>query len=84
MPAGKLVFSGIEFVKSSRGGSSVRISVWRGTKTGGSTVEKKRQKLQLFCFFFFMQLSVLRSTNKIHNLSLAFNELCRWQPDDER
>lgn len=40
MPAGKLVFSGMEFVKSSRGGSSVRISVWRGTNTGGSTEEK--------------------------------------------
>ena len=39
MPAGKLVFSGMEFVKSSRGGSSVRISVWRGTNTGGSTGE---------------------------------------------
>ena len=41
MPAGKLVFSGMEFVKSSRGGSSVRISVCRGTNTGGSTEEKK-------------------------------------------
>lgn len=37
MPAGKLVFSGMEFIRSSRGGSSVRISVWRGTNTGGST-----------------------------------------------
>lgn len=42
MPAGKLVFSGMEFVKSSRGGSSVRISVWRGTNTGGSTGDKRR------------------------------------------
>lgn len=42
MPAGKLVFSGMEFVKSSRGGSSVRISVWRGTSTGGSTGEKSK------------------------------------------
>lgn len=41
MPAGKLVFSGMEFVKSSRGGSSVRISVWRGTNTGGSTRERR-------------------------------------------
>lgn len=40
MPAGKLVFSGMEFVKSSRCGSSVRISVWRGTNTGGSTGKK--------------------------------------------
>ena len=40
MPAGKLVFSGMEFVKSSRGGSSVRISAWRGTNTGGSTSEE--------------------------------------------
>lgn len=39
MPAGKLVFSGMEFVKSSRCGSSVRISVWRGTNTGGNTGE---------------------------------------------
>lgn len=42
MPAGKLVFSGIEFVKSSRGGSSVRISAWRGTNTGGSTKKKSQ------------------------------------------
>lgn len=41
MPAGKLVFSGMEFVKSSRCGSSVRISVWRGTSTGGSTAEER-------------------------------------------
>lgn len=43
MPAGKLVFSGMEFVKSSRCGSSVRISVWRGTSTGGSTGEKRKK-----------------------------------------
>jgi len=42
MPTGKLVFSGMEFVKSSRGGSSVRISVWRGTNTGGSTGEREK------------------------------------------
>lgn len=42
MPAGKLVFSGMEFVKSSMCGSSVRISVWRGTSTGGSTVGGER------------------------------------------
>lgn len=41
MPAGKLVFSGMELVKSSRGGSSVRISVWRGTNTGGRTTEER-------------------------------------------
>lgn len=37
MPAGKLVFSGMELVKSSKCGSSVRISVCRGTSTGGRT-----------------------------------------------
>lgn len=37
MPAGKLVFSGMELVKSSKCGSSVRISVCRGTNTGGRT-----------------------------------------------
>lgn len=42
MPAGKLVFSGMEFVKSSRCGSSVRISMWRGTSTGGSTAGGQR------------------------------------------
>lgn len=41
MPAGKLVFSGMELVKSSMCGSSVRISVWRGTSTGGSTAGEK-------------------------------------------
>lgn len=66
MPAGKLVFSGMELVKSSRGGSSVRISVWRGTSTGGSTEDEKRRRSE-------------SRQNVICYPNLKFNaSLCPW------
>lgn len=75
MPAGKLVFSGMDGLQSSSGGNSAGMSVCRGTRTGGKTGDSGSDQ---FCTQFgesFNLTTIMWNTQQLRTLTWCLHPL---------